>query len=373
MTTTGWQLTHVHGSRWRRRVDHLLAECGVAIDGPAAHDIRVRREDFYARVLAEGSLGLGESYMDGWWDTDDLEEFVYRLLAARIDERVHTWRDLVDGLLAAVYNRQRRARAFAVGERHYDIGNDLYERMLDPLMIYSCAYWPGATDLAQAQVAKLELVFGKLGLRAGDRVLDVGCGWGGALKLAAERHGVRGVGITVSRQQADYARRVCAGLPIEIRLQDYRDSNGEFDHLFSIGMFEHVGPRNYRRYFESLRRRLRPQGRFLLHTIGALRPSRANDPWIERHIFPNSKLPGQSEILAAAEGLFAVAGWQRLGPNYVRTLREWRANFERAWPSLCATRSERFRRMWRFYLCSSAASFRCGRNDVWQVLFEPLT
>jgi cyclopropane-fatty-acyl-phospholipid synthase len=322
----------------------LLEQCGVHINGANSWDIQVFNEDFYARVLREGSLGFGESYMERWWDVGDLEELIYRLLSARLDERVRTWPDLLAYLSAILVNRQRRARAFLVGERHYDIGNDLYEHMLDPRMIYSCAYWERAHTLEEAQRAKLDLVFGKLALKPGQRVLDVGCGWGGALAYAARTYGVEGTGITISREQADYARAKCAGLPVEILLQDYREMRGDFDHIYSIGMFEHVGPKNYRTFMQTMRRCLRPDGRFLLHTIGVNRAGarRSNDPWIEKYIFPNSKLPTEGQIMAASRGSFRVAGRQAIGSNYVPTLRAWRANFERYWPTLKRTRDDVF-------------------------------
>lgn len=369
---TTWSLPWLESRRIRETVKGLLAECDVQIDGNGPCDIRVYNPAVYARILAQGSLGLGESYMERWWEVRDLEEFIYRVLNARLDERVRTWRDFIAYCTAKVFNLQRPSRAFLIGQRHYDIGNDLYESMLDRRMIYSCGYWESATTLDEAQRAKLELVFRKLALQPDQRVLDVGCGWGGALQLAAEEYRVTGVGITVSQEQAEHARRRCAGLPIEIRLQDYRDLLGQFDHIYSIGMFEHVGPKNYRTYMQAMRRCLWRDGRFLLHTIGANRPSQSNDPWIEKYIFPNSMLPTKDQIHSAINGLFEVIGWQCIGSNYIRTLREWRHNFEQHWPALKTKRDERFHRMWHFYLSASAATFRAGNNDVWQVLLEPI-
>jgi len=357
--------------RPRQVVSQLLTECDVRINGDAPFDIRVKNEDFYARALVNGSLGLGESYMEGWWDAQDLEGFIYRLIRAQVDERVWTWRKAAAFCIAAVFNLQKRARAFQIGERHYDIGNDLYECMLDRRMIYSCGYWESATTLEAAQEAKLELIFKKLGLKGGQRVLDIGCGWGGALQLAATQYNIEGVGITVSQEQAAYARTLCEGLPIAILLKDYRDLYATFDRIFSIGMFEHVGAKNYRTYMETVRRSLRSDGRFLLHTIGSANATNHSDPWIVKYIFPNSMLPSQLQIVSAIEGLFAIDGWQRIGSHYGPTLLAWRDNFEKHWPALRAKRDERFYRMWRFYLSASAASFRAGTNDVWQVLMIP--
>lgn len=350
----------------------LLADCGVAVGGANPWDIQVANQDFYARVLSEGSLGLGESYMDGWWSAEDLSGFIFRLLDARIDERVRSWGDLGAYLAAQLVNLQRRSRAFQIGEKHYDIGNDLYARMLDRRMMYSCAYWEGVASLDAAQEAKLNLVFRKLDLQAGQRVLDVGCGWGGALQYAAQTYGVEGVGVTVSREQAQIASEVCAGLPVTILLRDYRDLHEQFDHAYSIGMFEHVGAKNYRTYMHTVHRCLRAGGRFLLHTIGSSESVNHTDRWIEKYIFPNSLIPSQTQIVAAAEGLFCIAGWQRIGPHYDPTLMAWLANFERHWPQLRQSRDERFYRMWRYYLCTSAAAFRVGKIDVWQVLLVPL-
>lgn len=357
--------------RPRQIVSQFLSECNVRINGDAPHDIRVKNEDFYTRALLDGSLGLGESYMDGWWDAQDLEGFIYLLLSAQVDERVWNWRKAAAYCVASIFNLQKRARAFQIGERHYDIGNDLYECMLDRRLIYSCGYWESATTLDAAQEAKLELIFKKLGLKAGQRVLDIGCGWGGALQLAATQYNIDGVGITVSREQAEYARKLCAGLPITILLKDYRDLQATFDRIFSIGMFEHVGAKNYRTYMETVRRSLRPDGRFLLHTIGSANATNHSDPWIVKYIFPNSMLPSQQQIARAIDGLFSIDGWQRIGHHYEPTLLAWRDNFEKHWPKLKASRDERFFRMWRFYLSASAASFRAGTIDVWQVLLAP--
>jgi cyclopropane-fatty-acyl-phospholipid synthase len=356
----------------RRTITRLLSESGVQVDGRNPYDIRVLDDRFFERVLANGSLGLGESYMDGWWEARDLDGFIFRLLSARLDRRMRSWRDALAWGVAALANLQSVARAFQVGERHYDIGNEFYEAMLDSRMLYSCAYWQNAGTLDGAQKAKLDLVFGKLGLGAGQRVLDVGCGWGGALSYAAERHGVSGVGVTIAREQARYAREKCAGLPIEIRLQDYRSLGNTFDHIYSIGMFEHVGVRNYRRYMQVMRRCIRPGGRFLLHTIGGFESTNHVDPWMNRYIFPNAMLPSQQQIVRAIDGLFVVDGWQRIGPHYDPTLLAWRANFERFWDRGKHRFDERFRRMWLYYLSACAASFRAGTIDVWQVLLAPV-
>jgi cyclopropane-fatty-acyl-phospholipid synthase len=356
---------------FHRRLQGLLEGADVRLGGARAWDLRLHDDRLPARLLAGGSLALGESYMDGDWDTDDLDGLLFRLLDAGLDRRVLGLADLRDALLARLSNPQRGRRSFEVGERHYDLGNDLYAAMLGRRLVYSCGYWRDADDLDAAQEAKLELCCRKLGLQPGMRLLDIGCGWGEMLEYAARRYAVTGVGVTVSRQQAGYASALCAGLPVEIRVQDYRELDEPFDRIVSIGMFEHVGFRNYRRYFDIARRCLRDAGLFLLHTIGSSTSHTRTDPWIARYIFPNSMLPSAAQLAAATEGRFVIEDWHNFGADYDRTLQAWRANIERAWPSLPPRYDERFRRMWRYYLAGSMASFRARRNHLWQLVLSP--
>jgi cyclopropane-fatty-acyl-phospholipid synthase len=363
-------------SALRSRVEALLSLADVRLDGDRPWDLHVEDDRLYARVLAQGSLGLGESYMDGWWRVPSLDGLLYRLLAANLDQKVRGLGVMIDALRARLTNLQSRRRSFEVGERHYDLGNDLYRAMLGKRLVYSCGYWRDREgrrleDLDDAQEAKLDLVCRKLGLQPGMKVLDIGCGWGEALKFAAERYGVSGVGVTVSREQAAFARELCKGLPIEIRLQDYRELDERFDRAFSLGMFEHVGVKNYRTYFELAHRCLGDDGIFLLHTIGTNRSVSHTDPWIGKYIFPNSMLPSAAQIAQASEGLFVLEDWHNFGADYDRTLQAWRANVERAWPQLDARYDERFRRMWRFYLSASMATFRSRHSQLWQLVLSP--
>ena len=358
-------------TRFRGLLESLLARADIRIDGGRAWDMQVHEPSTYQRLLAQGSLGLGESYMDGAWDSEDLEGLLARLLEAGLDRQVITWADRWAVLRARLLNRQNARRAFQVGQQHYDLGNDLYRAMLGKRMVYSCAYWREADDLDRAQEAKLDLICRKLMLQPGMRVLDIGCGWGEALEFAATHHGVSGIGITVSNEQADHARQLCADLPVQTRVQDYRSLDERFHRVFSIGMFEHVGVRNYRRYFEVARRCLAEDGVFLLHTIGSNVSVRTTDPWIERYIFPNSMLPSARQIADAVEGLFVIEDWHNFGVDYERTLLAWRDNIERAWPSLPARYDLRFRRMWRYYLAASIACFRTRQAQLWQIVLSP--
>jgi cyclopropane-fatty-acyl-phospholipid synthase len=359
------------GGTSRTRVEELLAPADVVINGERPWDIKVHDDRLYNRVLAQGSLGVGEAYMDGWWDCDKLDEMFHRVLRADIEKKVLTWRNTLWVLKAKLINLQKPSRAFRIGRHHYDRGNDLFQKMLDSRMIYSCGYWKDAATLDDAQEAKLDLVCRKLGLEPGMRILDIGCGWGGTAKFAAERYGVTAVGITVSEQQVRLARELCQGFDVEIRLQDYRDIDEKFDRVLSLGMFEHAGHKNYDMFMRVVRRCLPDDGLFLLHTIGSNTTLYKTDLWSERYIFPNSMLPSARLISAAIEGEFVLEDWHSFGPDYDTTLMHWHDNFERAWPELLDQYDERFHRMWRYFLLSSAGSFRARKNQLWQLVLSP--
>ena len=356
----------------RSHFQRLVEPADIRINGDRPWDVQVHDDRLYQRVLAQGTLGLGEAYMEGWWDCDALDQMVARAQRSDVTRRLVAPTLIVRVAHAKLANLQSKRRAFQIGERHYDIGNDLYECMLDARMIYSCAYWRDAETLDEAQEAKLELIKDKLLLEPGMRVLDIGCGWGGAAKFLAERAGCEVVGVTVSREQAQLARQRCAGLPIEVRLQDYREIDEPFDRIYSIGMFEHVGVKNYTTYLDVVRRCLRDrQGVSLLHTIGGLRSRNQTDPWIEKYIFPNSMLPSMAQISKAAESRMVIEDVHNFGAYYDRTLLEWHANIERGWAELSDRYDTRFRRMWSWYLLSSAGSFRARKLQLWQVVMSP--
>jgi len=358
-------------SRLRRHFERLVEPADIRIDGDRPWDVRVHDDRLYQRVLAGGTLGLGEAYMDGWWDCDALDQMVERAHRSRIADRLVSPTSALRIAEAKVRNLQKGDRSYEVGRRHYDIGNDLYRYMLGPSMIYSCAYWRRADDLDAAQEAKLELVRNKLVLEPGMRVLDIGCGWGGAAKHLAERAGVEVVGITVSCEQARLASEATAGLPIEIRVQDYREVTERFDRVYSIGMFEHVGAKNYGAYMAAVRRCLADDsGLTLLHTIGGNRTSSRTDPWMDRYIFPNSMLPTAKQITTAAEAELTLEDWHNFGVDYDRTLMAWHANVSAHWDDLPEVYDERFRRMWNFYLLISAGGFRSHYIQLWQVVFS---
>jgi len=364
-------LTPAPVSRCRRLVDDLLAHADITIDGERPCDLRVHDQRFFRHVLARGSLGFGEAYVAGWFDCPRLDQAVTRLLRAGVAGRRLSLADIALVLSSRVLNRQNPMRAGIVGEHHYDREQAIYRAMLDSEMIYSCGYWAHAHDLEAAQRAKLALVFAKLDLQPGMRVLDIGCGWGGAARRAALDHGVEVVGITISQRQAEIARERCVGLPVEIRLQDYRDLDERFDRIYSLGMFEHVGHKNHRRFMQVARRALAPGGRLLLHTIGGNRSATCLEPWLDRHIFPNATLPSAAQLAAASEGLFVIEDWHAFGPDYDRTLMAWHERLQDAWDSLPGAEDRAARREWSYYLLACAGSFRARKNQLWQVLFTP--
>jgi cyclopropane-fatty-acyl-phospholipid synthase len=358
-------------SRLRAHFEKLAETADIRIGGDRPWDLRVHDERMFQRVLAHGTLGLGDAYMDGWWDCDRIDELVYRSQTADLVRHLVSPTTVARIAEAKVMNLQSRHRAFTIGERHYDIGNDLYRRMLDSRMIYSCGYWRDADTLDAAQEAKLMLIANKLELEAGMRVLDIGCGWGGAAQFFAEKLGCEVVGVTVSREQATLARERCAGLLVDIRLQDYRELDEPFDRVYSIGMFEHVGVKNYTTYMDVVRRCLRdPDGLSVLHTIGSLRSKSQTDPWIEKHIFPNSMLPSMAQIARAAEGRLVTEDVQNFGLYYDRTLMAWKANVDASWDELSTRYDTRFKRMWDFYLLASAGSFRARKLQLWQYVMS---
>ncbi len=355
----------------KRFVISQIERTGLVPNGPGPADPQIHHDGLWGRVLRDGTLGLGEAYMDGWWDAEALDQFLFTLIRADVQKAFPRDLAVMWSLARGKLLNLQRLRVTEVAEKHYDIGNDLYAAMLDRRMIYSCGYWQGASDLDAAQEAKLDLICRKIGLQPGMRILDIGSGWGGFLQFAAERYGISGVGVTVSKEQAALANARMAHLPVETRLLDYQALDGTFDRIISIGMFEHVGYKNYRAYFEKARSLLVPDGLMLLHTIGGHSSTTHGDPWSEKYIFPNGMLPSVSQIGRAIEGLFVMEDWHNFGADYDKTLMAWLARFEAAWPALSSRYDQRFYRMWRYYLSVFAASFRARQISLWQVVLSP--
>lgn len=354
----------------RNKCVELLALADIQVDGDRPWDIQVNNDDLYMRLLAEGSLALGEGYTDGWWDAGSVDQVICNLLKYDISSKVNPYKLITLALRAKLTNMQKITRAFQVGEQHYDIGNSLFERMLDRRLTYTCGYWKDAADLDSAQEAKLDLVCKKLDLKAGQHLLDIGCGWGSLAKFAAENYGARVTGVTISVEQAEYARQLCSGLPIEIRVQDYRLLDEQFDHIASLGMFEHVGSKNFQSYFQVANKCLKDDGLFLLHTIGAKETNPVPDPWIHKYIFPNGQIPSLTDVTHAIEKLFLVEDLHNFGAYYDKTLMAWFDNFNAGWQDLKEHYSDRFYRMWKYYLLACAGAFRARDLQLWQLVLS---
>jgi len=357
------------------KTQKILDHAGITIDGDKPWDITVHNDNFYQRMFRQGTLGLGESYMDGWWDVKNLDQFFNKVLRANLTKKISlTWTLFLLGFKAVIMNRQSLGRAVQVADAHYNIGNDLYKTMLDRRMVYTCGYWKNALTLNEAQEAKLNLVCRKLNLKEGDRVLDIGCGFGGFAKYAAEKYGASVVGVTNSDEQARLARELCKGLSVEIRLEDYRDTKGTFDHIVSIGMFEAVGHKNYHLFMKTVSKLLKDDGLFLLHTIGGNRSVYITDLWIDKYIFPNGMLPSITQLGKAFEKLFVMEDWHNFGSDYDKTLMAWFKNFNKGWKNLESKYGKlhegRFYRMWKYYLLTSAGAFRSRKNQLWQMVLS---
>lgn len=352
-------------------VREMFLSADVQINGNRDWDIQVLNNRFYEDLVNGGSLALGESYMEGWWECRSLDHFFDRILRIRMDQKAKTsmaamWENLKSRLKLST----GWFHAFAIGRRHYDLGNELFSLMLDRWMNYSCAYWKNARDLDGAQEAKMEIICRKLKLAPGMKVLDIGCGWGGLAAYMAEHCNVFVTGITVSKEQAQMARKRCKGLPVTIQLLDYQDLNARFDRIVSVGMFEHVGVGSYDTFMKTVRNSLAPQGLFLLHTIAGNHTRRCSDPWITRYIFPNSMIPSSRQITTAAEPYLMLEDWHSFGPDYDPTLMSWHRNFTENWDQIKTRYDRRFFRMWTYYLLACAGSFRARRNQLWQIVFS---
>ncbi|AHE66087.1 cyclopropane fatty acyl phospholipid synthase [Legionella oakridgensis] len=355
----------------KKFIETMLEPTGITINGNQPWDIQVHNNELYSRFLQQGSLGLGESYMDKWWDCERLDMFFDRILRAKLDTKTKIpFRVFFTHALAKLINFQDKWGA-KQGISHYNIGNSLFKAMLDKNMVYSCGYYKEANALDEAQIAKLDLICKKLQLKPGMRLLDIGCGWGGFARYAAEHYNVRVVGVTISEQQYEFAKHHCKNLDVDIRLQDYRDiQDGPFDRIASIGMFEHVGHLNYKEFMQTINRSLVNQGLFLLHSIGVDKTASLADEWIRKYIFPRGMLPSIMQTAAAAEPFFVMEDWQNFGIYYDKTLMAWYQNFVNNWHELKSQFDERFYRMWTYYLLSCAGGFRARGMQLWQIVFS---
>ena len=350
--------------------------------GPKA-DFRINDYGFASRLVRAGDIGFAEAYIDGLWDSSNVTAFlelfcrnrdlVSRLLAdrplTRLAQKVFHW-----------FNRNTRRGARKNIEAHYDLGNAFYRQWLDDTVTYSSALFDGTDrSLDEAQTAKYRSLAEAMDLRPGASVLEVGCGWGGFAEFAAREYGARVTGITISREQLEFARNrmQAEGLSelVEIRYQDYRDTRGEFDNVASIEMFEAVGERYWPVYFDCLRSRLKAGGRAALQVI-TIRDElyesyRSEVDFIQRYVFPGGMLPSPEILRSLVDGAgFTMTGVRRFGLDYAHTLAIWRNRFFAAWPDIQGLGFDtRFRRLWAYYLSYCEAGFRSRNTDVCQIAF----
>lgn len=357
----------------KKAIESAFAEVDVRFDGGRAHDITVHNDALFQRFLRSGRLGMGEAYMDGWWDCADLDELYFRMLRhdlrSILNAHKKDFRFVFDAIKAKLAPAGSLGRSHQIAHKHYNWGDELFEAFLDSRMQYTCGYWHESTTLEEAQVAKLDLICRKLGLKKGMTLLDIGCGWGGLAKYAAKKYGAQVVGVTVSENQATYARKLCEGLAVEIRLQDYRKLEGIFDRITVVGMIEHVGRAYYRDLFDKAASVLKDDGLFLLHTIGASNSDWA-EPFATKYIFPGGYLPSLAQLTTAMEDLFVVEDVQNFGHDYSRTLLAWNENFVKNYPKIKNDYDQRFYRMWTFFLQRASGAFRARHQHLWQLVLS---
>lgn len=359
---------------YQSRLKAALEKADIRINGSRPWDITIHNPRFFNRILRGGITALGESYVDSWWDCDALDEFFHRCLKHSIPSLFSAHpATLGIYLKEKLFNLQELSLARSNVEHHYNLGNDLFESMLDTRLTYTCAYWKDAKNLNEAQEAKLDLVCKKIGLKKGMSLLDIGCGWGSLVIFAAQNYGARCLGITLSQNQVDYVQKASRGLPVDVKLVDYRTINQKFDRIVSLGMFEHVGYKNYRTYMESVHRSLKDDGLFLLHSFGSNYPSpnlkQPETRWVEKYIFPNTCLPSLGQLFSSSDSLFTVEDVHNFGAYYDPTLMAWHSNFVRNWPKIKTHYDSRFYRMWCYYLLLCAAAFRSRNYQLWQIVY----
>ncbi len=360
-------------------VTDLLAIAGITIvtDNQSTKndwDIIIKHPGFYDRLVKHGSLGLGESYMDGWWECKDLEGFFERVIKFDLGDKYYGKLRLDNIFEMARVKLLPSSDPYEVGRKHYDNGNDLYENMLGSSMAYSCGYYKDTDKLDEAQIAKYQLICDKLHLEKGMSVIDIGSGWGGLLAYMVQKYEVKATGLTVSVEQKKYVELTYPELEIDIHLLDYQEycsvSDQEFDRVVSVGMFEHVGLSNYKDYMMSCKKLLKDDGLSLLHTIGNKKTDTGRDPWIDTYIFPNGKIPSASQITNSFEGLLVLEDWHNFGLYYEKTLLDWLENFRTNWPKIKDNYGDRFYRMWTYYLLSCAGAFRAKKLELWQIVLS---
>lgn len=362
----------------QRQAEKVLASINVRINGHNPWDIIVHNPKMWERIAKQGSIGAGESYMDGWWDCEQLDELFFRICRHRLEEKFHFLpAKLIENFKRTLFNYQSIAKSREVAVTHYNLGNRLYELMLGKSMAYTCGYWKEANNLDEAEFAKYELICKKLYLKPGEKVLEIGCGWGGLAKYMAEKYQCQVVALDIALEPFLYAQKHTRNLPVSVYHCDYRETKvynrkqEKFDKIVSVGVLEHVGYKNYRTLMDISRQFIKPDGIFLLHSIGGNISTKFCEPWIDKYIFPNGTLPSIAQLGKAFEKRFIVEDFQNFGAYYDNTLLAWYQNLNAHWPELAEKYNEKTRRMMNYYLLSCAGGFRARAMQLWQFVLTP--
>jgi cyclopropane-fatty-acyl-phospholipid synthase len=358
----------------QRVIESILEPQDIHINGNRPWDMVVRDERVFRDIVTRGSLGLGNAYTQGWWDSPALDEWMYRVSQSPALRSARTLTHIIPNALATasefLYNTQSLPRSQHVLKKHYELNLPLFANMLDPLMQYSCAHFGNTKTLPEAQVEKLDLIARKLEISERDTLLDIGSGWGGLAKYFSENKGCSVTGINISQKQIQFSEKFAPSQKVSFQNRDYRQIEGIFDKVVSVGMFEHVGPQNYRAFMKSAHKALRPGGLLLIQSITKSTSDKICDPWIKRNIFPNSHIPSLAQVSAAAEDLFVLESVQNIGEHYDKTLMCWHKNFTKNWEKISPSFDSAFQRKWTYYLLTCAGVFRARELGCCQVLFR---
>ncbi|CAL8131182.1 unnamed protein product [Orchesella dallaii] len=332
--------------------------------------VKINTSSICSRVPNEGLLAVAEEYINWGWEFMGTDDQMVQLFCRVLDSKMyqqyyHPINRFLNYLEFQAFNLQTPQRAFQVAEKHYDMGNAIFESFLDPAMQYSCGYWSKADNLNDSQLHKLELIAKKLDLKPGMRVLDMGCGWGTLCKYLAQNHGVECVGITISKEGANYAQKVCKGLKTQFRVQDYRDVDEKFDRIVSIECIEHLGPHNYRTFFED-------DGIFLIQIFGVNHMGfPLVDSLMHKYIFPNISFPYYLDVAKSIEALFIIEDWHSFGQDFAKTANAWRHNFQDNWTSKLSEKyGEKFFRLFNLYFVMTEASCKSRKVQLWQLVLS---
>lgn len=351
----------------------ILDEAGITINGNKPYDIHIHHPRVYIDVFLKQSIGAGEAYMNGLWDCEKLDELFYLVCRHKLYNKLRSnaWLSLINAKNTLI-NQQTPQKSLEVANQHYNLGNKMYEKMLGESMAYTCGYWKEADNLDAAQFAKYELTCKKMGLKPGDTVLEIGCGWGGLAKFMAEKYGCYVVAIDIAREPVKYATELCRDLPVNVYQCDYRDvsvynpHNQLFDKIVSVGVLEHVGYKNYKVLMQLALKYLSDNGIFLLHSIGGNISKKSCEPWINKYIFPHGMIPSLKQLGDAFEQQCVIEDHHNFGAFYDKTLMAWHHNLNTHWPELKSQHDERFLRMMNYYLLSCAGGFRARDLQLWQ-------